>query len=321
MATFDTAAPGLRVVTLLPSATEIVCALGLRDRLVGITHECDYPGGLAGLPRLTASLIPAESSSHDIDQAVRDSLRADAHSVYALDVAELHTLAPDVIITQMLCEVCAVPAATVEAAICTMPHDARVLSLDPLGIEAILTSISDVADALGVPGRGLELVARLRAELATIEEAVAGAPSPTIFAVEWLDPMFCGGHWVPEMISMAGGVDALGAAKARSRVVTLAEVARADPDLIVLMPCGFDTAEVIARYSELANTPGFPSLRAVRQDNVYAVDATAYFSRPGPRVVEGVRLLARLLHPDRVPGPLPPGTAQRLVDGSFTPVV
>ncbi len=302
----------MRIVSLLPSATEIVCALGLRQNLVGVTHECDYPPGVERLPRLTWNLLAPDISSVEIDRAVSSSLRTDAHTIYALDVEMLRALAPDVILTQALCEVCAVPTSMVENAVCTMPRGARVVSLDPLSLDAVLASVEEAALALGVPESGQRLAARLRTEVDAIRASVAGTSRLRVLAAEWLDPVYCGGHWVPEMVDAAGGIDPLGTPKEPSHRLSWDEIAGTDPDVVVLMPCGFHSKEVVARYQEIAVAPEFRALRAVREHNVYAVDATSYYSRPGPRLVDGTRVLARILHPDRVHDPMPPGAAYKL---------
>ena len=308
-----------RVVSLLPSATEIVCALGLRDRLVGVTHECDSPAGVADLPQLTSNLLAGGLPSRAIDQAVRSSLRSDAHTIYALGAERLRELAPDVVVTQELCEVCAVPTAAVEDAVCTMPREARVVSLDPLGLDDVFATIEQAGEALGVGDRGRELASGLRAELEAIRAATAAGDRPSVLAAEWLDPVYCGGHWVPEMIAAAGGRDALGSAREPSRRVAWEQVLAADPDVVVLMPCGYSAEEVVARYEEIAAAPQWPQLRAVREGRVYAVDATSYFSRPGPRLVEGVRILARVLHRDAALRAPPEGAAYHLEGGRFQP--
>jgi iron complex transport system substrate-binding protein len=310
----------MRIASLLPSATEIVAQLGLRDSLVGVTHECDWPPGIDALPHLTSNLLDPRMSGRAIDEAVSRSLKEDAHTIYGLDTALLRDLAPDVILTQALCEVCAVPTSMVEDAVCTMPAGARVVSLDPFSLQNIFASIERAADALGVPDRGRAEANTLRAEVVAIRDTVRGAPRPRVLAAEWLDPVYCGGHWVPEMIEIAGGIDAFNTPGERSHPIPFDDVILADPDVIVLMPCGYVTEDVVERYPEIAAMPGWADLRAVRDHNVFAVDATSYFSRPGPRVVEGARILARILHPDRINGPLPPSVAYKLDHhGSFLP--
>lgn len=310
--------PAARIASLLPSATEIVAALGLADRLVGVTHECDTPPEVRALPKLTRSLLPPVLSSREIDRAVAASLRGDAHTVYELDSALLQALEPDVVLTQALCDVCAVPYAAVEGAVCTMPRAARVVSLDPENLVGIFACIEQAAAALGVPERGEGLAGRLRGELARIRAAAArrAGERPTVFLCEWLDPLFCGGHWVPEMVESAGGRDVFGRAGEPSRRVAWEELAAADPDVIVLSPCGFSAEETMRRFPEFAGAhPGWQQLRAVREGRLFAVDANGYFSRPGPRVVEGVRILAAALWGPDTAGPLPANTLFRLGPG------
>jgi iron complex transport system substrate-binding protein len=308
----------MRIVSLLPSATEIVCVLGLRGSLVGVTHECDYPPGLETVPRLTASLLDSSLSSREIDTMVARALTSDAHTIYALDTELLSSLKPDVVLTQSLCEVCAVPAAVVESAVCTMPHGARVVSLDPHDLHGIFESILDTACLLGRVAEGEAQVASLDARIARLPDA--GEERPTVLAAEWLDPVYCGGHWVPEMIELAGGVDRFGAPGERSHPLTWTEIGEADPDVIVLMPCGYDAAAIASRYPELAAIPEWRYLRAVRESRVYCVDANSYFSRPGPRVVDGIEVLARIFHPDAASAQ-GAGLSLRLTpDGGFEPV-
>lgn len=305
----------MRLVSLLPSATEIVHAIGLGDSLVGVTHECDYPHGVKRLPRLTANLLSPDLGSREIDHQVSASLKADAHTIYALDTDLLCTLQPDVILTQALCEVCAVPTSMVEDAVCTMPAGARIVSLDPLNLEAVFASIEDAGDVLDARLVARESASRLREQLAGIRDAVAGAPRPRVLAAEWLDPVYCGGHWVPEMIDAAGGADPFGTPGEASHPLTWETIAGVDPDVIVLMPCGYFAPQVVERYHEIAAAPQWRTLRAVRAGDVYAVDATSYFSRPGPRLVEGTRLLAKIMHPGRFDAHVAPGVAYRLDAG------
>lgn len=313
-----------RVASLLPSATEIVALLGLADRLVGVTHECDMPPDVRRLPKITRSLLPPGLSSREIDRAVVASMRGDAHTVYELDAALLHQLEPDVVLTQALCDVCAVPYAAVEGAVCTMPRAATVVSLDPEDLEGVFTCIERVADVLGVASRGVEVADRLRDELRRLRaRAVAkGRPGPSVFVCEWLDPLYCGGHWVPEMVEAAGGRDAFGRAHTPSRRIAWEELVAADPDAIVLSPCGFDADETVRRFAEFAAAcPGWERLRAVREGRLFAVDANGYFSRPGPRVVEGVRILARAFWGPGEWGTLPPRALyRRTTEGVWEPL-
>jgi iron complex transport system substrate-binding protein len=277
----------VRICSLLPSATEIVAALGQADRLVGVSAECDWPPEVRGLPVVTASRIGSgELGSLEIDRAVRDAV-ADGRSLYAIDEALVDELEPDLILTQDLCEVCAVSSAEV-GRLCHV--DAEVVSLDPRTIGEIEDSVLRLAERLGVPERGAAVVAEMRAKVGRVREAVTGLPPRRVFVAEWLDPPFAAGHWVPEMVELAGGEEVLGRAGEASFPTTWEAVRAAEPEVVVLAPCGFD-AERAAR--EAAPLP----CRTV------AVDANAYFSRPAPRVADGVVQLAFLLHPETVPDP------------------
>lgn len=228
----------MRIASLLPSATEIVYALGLGDQLVAVTHECDFPADAAAKPQVTHNLLPPGLSSLQIDAAVRRGLR-DAHTIYALDADRLIEQAPDVVLTQSLCEVCAVPRSTVEEAVCTMPREAVLVSLDPHTLEEVLESIVAAAGALGVADRGRELVRSLRRRIDAVEAATRVVPvRPRVLCCEWLDPVYCGGHWVPEQVRLAGGEDGFGRPGEAARIVPWDDVPRYDPDVIVLMPCG-----------------------------------------------------------------------------------
>jgi len=287
----------MRIVSLLPSATEIVCALGLQKSLMGVTHECGSSTGVDRLPRLTASLLDPGLSSREIDTLVSASIKADAHTIYGLDADLLARLEPDVILTQSLCEVCAVPTAMVEEAVCTMPKSARIVALEPITLAGVLESITEAAASLGVEQAGKALVEQLKSRIESVRSRVAGKPEPRVLAAEWLDPVYCGGHWVPDMIATAGGVDCFGTAGQPSHPLEMADIKAVDPDIIVLMPCGYGIEEIVGRYREVEALPGWTALQAVKRYEVYAVDANAYFSRPGPRLADGVELLAEIFHP------------------------
>ncbi|HYY58945.1 MAG TPA: cobalamin-binding protein [Pyrinomonadaceae bacterium] len=288
-----------RIVSLLPSATEIVCALGLQDALVGVTHECDYPPGVVGLPRLTASKISHERmSSAEIDHAVRSQL--DGHgSIYDLDEELLHALSPDLIVTQELCDVCAVSYKTVERAARMLDADVRVVSLEPNTIEDIFGNIRTVGALTGREAKALEVVVRLRARLEHLLSALRGvARRPRTLMLEWLEPAFAPGHWVPEQVSIAGGDAGFGSAGQPSRTTTAEEIRAYSPEVIVMIPCGYYKEDILRQLPTARLPEGWDDLPAVRAREVWAVDATSYFSRPGPRVVDGAEILARLLHPD-----------------------
>ncbi|HMJ26198.1 MAG TPA: cobalamin-binding protein [Pyrinomonadaceae bacterium] len=289
----------MRIVSLLPSTTEIVCALGLEESLVGITHECDYPASVAGKPRLTASRISQETmSSSEIDHAVRSQL--DGHgSIYDLDEERLRELRPDLILTQELCDVCAVSYKTVEHAARMFEADVKVVSLEPNTIGDIFENIRMVGDLTGRTSEAARLVADLNGRLDRVKKMTARVDRrPRTLMLEWLEPAFAPGHWVPEQVAIAGGDQRFGQA-GRPSITTTAEAIRAyAPEVIVLIPCGYYKEDIL-RQLPSANLPdGWEDLPAVRSGEVWATDATSYFSRPGPRVVEGVEILTRILHPE-----------------------
>lgn len=280
----------MRIVSLVPSATEIIAALGLADSLVGRSHECNYPAEVQTVPVVSASRIDTASipSAH-IDRAVRDAL-ADGRPLYAVDAELLERLAPDVIVTQDLCEVCAVPSGEVRR----VAHvDVETVSLDPRDLTEIEESIRTLARHLGAAGPGELLAQAMHHRIDAVHQAVRGLPPPRVFVAEWLDPPFAAGHWVPEMVARAGGEEVLGRARERSFATTWDAVAEAAPQVIVLAPCGFDLERTVSEAG------GVPALGA----RVVAVDGDAAYSRPGPRVAEGVAQLAHLLHPDAVAAP------------------
>ncbi len=272
-------------------------ALGLGDQVVAVTHECDHPPEAADKPRLTRSLVPAGLSAGEIDAAVR-KLTGEGRHLYELDEPTLAGLEVDLIVTQAVCGVCAVSYDDVVAVAARLPSQPRVISLDPTNLAEVLADIPRLGEAAGVPREAIALRDELENRLDEVREAVADAPRRTVLALEWLDPPFTGGHWVPEMIEIAGGRDVLGEAGVKSRTVQWTEIAAAQPEVVVAMPCGWDArharAEAESRPSEIASTGA---------RRVWAVDAAASFSRPGPRLVEGTELLAHLLHPDRVEAP------------------
>lgn len=288
-----------RIVSLIPSATEIVCALGFESNLVGRSHECDYPAAVRDLPPLTAPKFDLNGDSRQIDERVKQVLR-DALSVYRVDEALLNTLSPDFIVTQAQCEVCAVSLKDVErvAREC-LSTPAQIVSLEPMRIADVLDDICRVAEALGVPDRGSEVVLKLQARMDDIARLAAERlAKPTVACVEWIDPLMAGGNWVPELVQMAGGVNLFGRAGAHSPWMHWDDLWAADPDAIVVLPCGFDIARTRQEMPALTRQPGWHSLRAVREGNVYLTDGNQYFNRPGPRLVESLEILAEILHPD-----------------------
>jgi iron complex transport system substrate-binding protein len=290
----------LRIASLLSSATEIVYALGLEDHLVAISHECDWPPQALMLPRLSRSRFdPAGLTSAEIDAEVRRCM-LEHGSVYVVDSALLASLRPDLVLTQAVCEVCAVPTPSVHAAIAGMRHPPQVLSLDAHTLEEILASVRQVADAAGEARRGEETVGRLCGRIDRVQAAVAGRDPPRVLALEWLDPPFAPGHWIPEMIESAGGESLLGRAGGHSVEVPWGDVQSIDHDRLLLVPCGY--AMAAARADADAARERLRSFAAATIDAGHAaVGHSAYFSRSGPRVVDGIGLLAAWLHPDSAP--------------------
>jgi iron complex transport system substrate-binding protein len=289
---------GPRICSLLPSATEIVYALGLGDRLVGVTHECDFPPEAAGKPRVTSSIIDSEAlSSGEIDRAVRDSLEQQS-TIYHLDRDLLNWLCPDVVLTQELCDVCAVGFGEVRRVVESIPGSPRVVSLEPRTLSDVLDSILVVGRLGGALERAVALHDALARRLIDVRAAAARSTPVRVLTVEWVDPVFVGGHWVPEMVGLAGGVDVLGVEGEPSREVSWVEIARSEPEVVVVIPCGFDLARALEEIRSAPLPTEWHDLAAVRNSCVFAVDGSAYFSRPGPRLVDGVEILASILHPE-----------------------
>ena len=290
-----------RVVSLIASATEIVCALGLRDRLVGRSHECDYPADVLALPQLTAPKFKVEGTSAEIDARVQAIVR-DGLSVHRVDGDALKALAPDVIVTQDHCEVCAVSLSDVEAATCTwtgQPVD--IVSLKPDSMADTYADIRRVARALACEQSGESLVADMQARIAAISRRVAGAPRPRVAFIEWVEPLMAGGNWMPELIEAAGGDNLFGEAGKHSGWMQWEELAAADPDVILVAPCGYDLARCLEELPLLQAKPGWANLEAVRSGRVYFADGNAYFNRPGPRLADSTEIIAEILHPEVVP--------------------
>lgn len=289
----------MKIVSLLPSATEIVCALGLKDNLVGVTHECDFPSDISDRPALTASRISHETmSSLEIDHAVRRQL--DGHgSIYDLDTATLEALKPDLILTQELCDVCTVSYKTVLKAAKMYVADAQVVSLEPNTIDDVLENIKTVGELAGVSERADSLVSSFQQRLDEIRKRSAQASNrPRSFMLEWLEPPFAPGHWVPEQVEIAGGTVLLGEPGKPSLTTTFEAIRESNPEVIVLIPCGYYTHDILRQLDSTFFPSDWREIYAVKSGNVWALDATSYFSRPGPRVVEGVEILAKILHPE-----------------------
>jgi iron complex transport system substrate-binding protein len=288
----------MRIVSLVPHATELLFALGLGDQVVGVTHECDFPAAALTRPHVTRDRLPAGLSASEIDAAVRAST-LEGDSIYELDEQLLASLEPDLIVTQELCQVCAVSYADVEALAGRLPKPAKVIALDPTTFGETQGDIRTVAEATGATVAGLDLITRTALRVDAVEAAVAGVERrPRVAAIEWMDPVFVAGHWTPQLIEMAGGFDVLGFAGEHSEESTWELVAAASPDIVLCMPCGYDAPRAHREALQFAD-----QLRSVGAGEVLAVNATAYFSRPGPRLVDGLELLAHVLHPDRFPAP------------------
>jgi len=303
----------MRIVSLLPSATEIVCAMGLGDELVGVTHECDYPPEAIGKPVMTRSVHDlAGMPSRAINELVGNAVHAGS-SLYALDEEALAAAEPDLILTQELCQVCAVSYREVNEVARAIDADVQVVSLEPTSIEGIFNTITTVGALTEAEDAAIEVVESLRERLRRVEQTVqerreAGVRSRRVVGVEWLDPPFATGHWVPEQIRRAGGWDLLGEAGARSVETTWDAVRDVDPEMLVLMPCGYHLAETIDEWKRTPRPPFWREIEAVRRGQVFAVDGSAYFSRPGPRTIDGIELLAEIFDPDAFVETSPPGS-------------
>lgn len=286
-----------RVVSLLPSATEIVAALGFADALVGRSHECDFPEEVADLPVCTEPKIDAAGGSEEIHRSV-SALLAQALSVYRVDAERLRELAPTHVVTQVQCEVCAVSLEEVEAALSGwVGEPPRLTPLNPASLADVFIDIERVAGALGAPERGRRLVARLTDRMAAIAVASRERPRPRVATIEWLSPLMAAGNWMPELVEMAGGVDLFGAAGRHSAWLSWDTLRSADPDVLVVFPCGFPLERVQREVGLLTERPGWDDLSAVREGRVFLAEANQYFNRPGPRLAETLEILAEILHP------------------------
>lgn len=295
-----------RIVSLLPSATEIVCSLGLEERLAGITHECDFPLHISGYPAVTASRISHETmTSKEIDHAVRSQL--DGHgSIYDLDTALLEKIDPGLIITQELCDVCAVSYQQVKKAARMYAAGAKVVSLEPNTIGDIFENILTIGELTGADEKAKTVVEGLQGRLDALRQKTANAEKrPRVFMLEWLEPPFAPGHWVPEQVEAAGGIPLRGEAGKRSITTTYEAILESDPDVMVLVPCGYYKEDIVRQLENTRFPADWREMPAVRNGQVWALDATSYFSRPGPRVVDGAEILARILHPEIFGAPDP----------------
>jgi len=289
---------GQRIISLIASATEIVCALGFENHLVGRSHECDYPESVLRLPKCTEPKFNPEGTSLEVDQRVKAILR-EALSVYRVDAEMLKVLAPDVIVTQSHCEVCAVSLKDVERAVGEMIESKpAIVPLSPNCLADVWADIRRVADALGVADRGRRLVQGAQERMAAIEKKAKRLERPRVACIEWLEPLMAAGNWMPELVEMAGGRNLLGEAGKHSPGMSWEELREKDPEVILLLPCGFDIARTRQELPALTRQPGWGELEAVRGGRVFLLDGNQYFNRPGPRLVESLEILAEALHPE-----------------------
>jgi iron complex transport system substrate-binding protein len=301
----------MRTVSLLPAATEIVGTLGLMDDLVGVSHECNYPASALDKPRVTAcdiadNLLP----SAEIDEWVRTRL-AREEPLFTLDESKLRDLRPELILTQRLCDVCAPAYGSVVALAQTLPGPPRVLNLEPTSLADILQNIQMIADAIGASSAGVRLNQHLRQRIAHVQDKTARTTRPRVAVIEWLDPVYCSGHWTPELVEIAGGQEVLGLKGQDSVRKTWRDVAQAAPDVLVIACCGQPVARAIQDWEPLATRPEIQALAPVRTGMAYVADSNAYFSRPGPRVVDTLEILAEIIHPELFVGEFPARGVQR----------
>jgi iron complex transport system substrate-binding protein len=287
----------MRIASLVPSSTEMLFTLGLGDQVMAVTHECDWPPAAASLPHLTRTVVPDGLPAAEIDRVVRETV-ASGRPLYELDRERLEEVDPELIVTQAVCEVCAVSYDDVVAVAATLPSHPRVLSLDPMTLDEVLADVTRLGEAAAALPEAQLVREQARLRIDAVTRAVSDTSRPRVAAIEWLDPPYIAGHWVPEMIALAGGVDALGQRGERSRTAEWREINDAGPEVVIAMPCGYD-AQRSAEEAELFRE----QIAGLEADRVVAVDASAYFSRPGPRLVDGIELLGHILHPELVAAP------------------
>ena len=306
----------MRICSFLPSATEIVYALGLGDQLYGVTRSCDYPAAALTKPVVVRSILDEEGlSSTDIDRIVKEHAR-NGQSVYHIDMEALRAADPDLILTQELCDVCAVGYQDVLTQVKDLPKPPRVVSLNPTSLEDVLRDMLTVGEVTQTAGVARAAVSALRQRIETVRQrAVQAITQPRVFCLEWMNPLFVSGHWIPEMVELAGGTDGIGNHSTPSSQISWERVCAYQPEVVILMPCGADVPKTLSELDEVRALPGWNDLPAVRHSQVYAVNASAYFSRSGPRLVDGLELLAQIIQPElfpwtvsrdiaiRVPGP------------------
>lgn len=288
----------MRIVSLLPSATEIICEIGLGESLVGVTHECDYPEWVSRLPKVTTTLIPLDATSRQIDDLVGARLK-DQQSLYGLQLDVLENLAPDLIVTQALCDVCAVAETEVQAAACQLPGRPRVINLEPTTLEEVLMSCIEVGRAAGQLDSAIQAVEALRNRAARISNRTARIQNrPRVVVLEWIDPLFSSGHWTPELIELAGGREMIGKTGEKSRRISWQDVLDARPEVLLIACCGYSLERTKDDASKLQQLPGWSDLPAVTHKRVYVTDGNAYFSRPGPRLIDSLEIAVHAIHPE-----------------------
>jgi iron complex transport system substrate-binding protein len=295
----------MRIISLLPSATEMICALGLEDQLIGVTHECDYPPAVLRLPKITHTLIPKEATSREIDQLVREQLKT-TRALYQLNLPLLKELRPDLVVTQSLCDVCAVTQDDVQAALSQLSGDPRVINLEPQSLSDVFAAMRQIAVAAGVSAESVIRSLTARVDAVTARSATL-THHPRVALLEWLDPPFSCGHWSPELVRLAGGIEGLGQEGRPSRTLRWGEVISWRPEVVFVACCGLNVERTLQDLSRVQATFGWMELPAVRSGCVYVTDGSQYFSRPGPRLVDSLEMLAQVLHPSV--HPLPNGLA------------
>jgi iron complex transport system substrate-binding protein len=308
-----------RIVSLLPSATEIIYALGLSDNIVGVTHECDFPEDARTKPHLTASSLPSASNAAEIDRHVRASLHQGS-SLYALDADLLERLQPDLIVTQELCEVCAVSYEIVARAAKRLRGDPRIVSLEPSSLEDVFANVATVGALTRRDAEAATLVAELRARVARVARHVAGRPRPRALVLEWTDPPMSGGHWTPGLVELAGGEPLLANPGANSQTLTWDAIARADPDVVLVAPCGFGMDATLRAIADMEAIAAWRDLRAYRTGRLYAIDGNAYVNRPGPRLVDTAELFASAIFDERFGAALEDAQALRRLERGIATV-
>ncbi|AEN72959.1 ABC-type transporter, periplasmic subunit [Rhodothermus marinus SG0.5JP17-172] len=296
----------MRIISLLPAATEWVCAFGGREALVGRSHVCDYPPEVVDLPVLTRPRVDAQGTSAEIDRQVR-AVWEEGKSLYEIDWAQLHALQPDLILTQAQCPVCAVSASELEAGLADWPGSPpRLFTMAPQTLKQVLDSALALGRAIGRTQEAMSYLARAEKRLRQLRDFLGlrrrmeGVPLPRVVCIEWLDPLIVAGHWMPDVVELAGGQPVLTESGHPSRTISWAELQEVDPDVLLLMPCGFSVAQTARELAALSQRPEWQALRAVQEGRVFVLDGHAYFNRPGPRLYRSIELVAVCLHPDRL---------------------